>query len=282
MADGDMYHIVGSLAPSRHAVKFIATADQAVLIDAFAVTRVAAGDTQGTFSAWINVPDITGNYGIISVGDTAAIEFLTLRVTAGKLVVELNDATADKFEHTSTDVVIKPHRWHYVAVTQDASSGPLKLYVDGKRVAQTQTLGSDNSLWFAALALTDDGSIGAAEEAGTAAQIREFKGAISNVKYWKVALTDDEINRDYANQAPATLGEVAAVSQLTNWWDFDDDYVDSVAGEDGIAGASLKLVNEYSEFTSRLAFMTGSPVVADNISISVKEEAGHAVIIKAA
>ena len=280
MATTDIYHIVGSLTPSRHAAKFNATADQAVLIDAFAVTRVAAGDTTGTFTAWINVPDITGDYGIISCGDTAAIEFLTLRITAGKLVVELNDATADKFEHTSTNVVITPHRWYHVAVTQDGTTKALKLYVNGKHVAQTVTLASDNSLWFGALALTDDGSIGAAEEAGAAAQIREFKGAISDVKYWTVELTDSQINDDYEGKPPADI--TGTSSDLTNWWDFDDDYVDSVAGEDGTAGASILLMNEYSEFSSRLAFTAGTPVSADNVQIAIKDQEGHATVIKAA
>ena len=280
MADGDMYHIVGSTNPSRHAIKFIATADQALLIDAWAVSRVAAGDTVGTITAWINVPDITGNYGIISAGDTAAIEFLTLRITAGKLVVELNDATADKFEHTSTNVIIKPHQWHHVAITQSADTKAPQLYVDGKKIAQTATLATNNSLWFAALTLTDDASIGAAEEAGTAAQIREFKGAISDVKYWDVTLTPDQIKKDFNEQAPDTITGISG--DLLNWWNMDDDTIDSVSGEDGTAGASLKLTNEYSEFSSRLAFMTGSPVVADDISISVSGSAGHAVVIKAA
>lgn len=281
MAAGDQYHVVGSTKHSRHAVKFIATADEALVIDAWAVARVAAGDANGTISAWINIPDITGDYGIISAGDTAAIEFLTLRVTAGKLVVELNDATADKFEYTSTNVVITPHRWHHVAVTQDGVKP--RLFVDGERVAQTETLGTDPTLWFAALALTDDASIGAAEEAGAPAQIREFKGAISDVKYWEVALTDIEVKKDFQGQAPANLGVVAGVSKLTDWWDMDDDYVNGItAGNNGSAGGSLKLVNAFSEFSSRLAFMTGSPVVADDISISVKDGEGHAWVIKAA
>lgn len=282
MATTDIYHIVGSLTPSRHAAKFIATSDQAVVIDAFAVARVAAGDTTGTFSAWINVPNITGDYGIISCGDTAAIEFLTLRVTAGKLVVELNDATADKFEHTSTNIVIKPHRWYHVAVTQDGTETALKLYVDGKRIPQTQTLGTDNSLWFAALALTDDASIGAAEEAGAAAQIREFKGAISDVKYWTVELTDAEIEQDFLGKAPATLGVVAGASKLTDWWDFEDDYVNSVTpANNGSAGASILLMNKYSQFSSRFAFMAGTPVSADNVTFTTKDGAGHAIVIKA-
>ena len=281
MATTDIYHIVGNLRPSRHAAKFIATADQAVLIDAFAVARVAAGDTTGTFSAWVNVPDITGDYGIISCGDTAAIEFLTLRITAGKLVVELNDATADKFEHTSTNIVITPHRWYHVAVTQDGGIKAPKLYVNGKSVAQTATLATDNSLWFGALTLTDDASIGAAEEAGAAAQIREFKGAISDVKYWTVELTDAQINQDYLGQAPAQITGTSA--DLTDWWDFNDDYVNSVtAANGGTAGASILLMNQYSEFTSRLSFMTGTPVDEDNVQIAIKDQEGHATVIKAA
>ncbi len=280
MATTDIYHIVGSLRPSRHAAKFIATADQAVLIDAFAVTRVAANDTVGTFSAWVNIPDITGDYAIISIGDTAAIEFLTLRVTAGKLVVECNVATADKYEHTSTDVVITPHRWYHVAVTHADDSEPDKLYVDGVRVAQTVTLGTDNSVWINDMDLTDDGSIGAGEEAGAAAQIREFKGAISDVKYWNVTLTDKQVLQDFDGVPPDTITGTAG--QLKNHWDFDDDYIDNVAGEDGTAGASILLVNQYSEFTSRLSFMTGTPVDEDNVQIAIKDQEGHATVIKAA
>ena len=280
MATTDIYHIVGSLRPARHAAKFIATADQAVLIDAFAVTRVAANDTVGTFSAWINIPDDTGDYAIISIGDTAAIEFLTLRVTAGKLVVECNVATADKYEHTSTNVVITPHRWYHVAVTHADDAEPDRLFVDGKRVAQTATLGTDNSVWINDMDLTDDGSIGAGEEAGAAAQIREFKGAISDVKYWNVTLTDDQVFKDFQEQAPDTITGTAG--QLKNWWDFNDDYIDSVAGEDGTAGASILLMNQYSEFTSRLSFMTGTPVDEDNVQIAIKDQEGHATVIKAA
>ena len=279
MADGDQYHIAGNLSPARAAVKLIATADQALLIDAWAVARVAAGDTTGTITAWIMVPDITGDYGIVSAGDTAAIEFLTLRITAGKLVVELNDATADKFEYTSTNIVIEAHRWHHVAVTQDAAKPA--LYVDGKAVALTETLGTTPGLWFAALALTDDASIGAAEEAGAAAQIREFKGAISDVKYWTVALTPAQVDKDYDGKAPDDI--TGTSGELTDWWDMKDDFVNKVtAANGGTAGASLKLVNAYSEFSSRMAFMTGTPVVADDISISVNGGVGHGIVIKAA
>ncbi len=279
MADGDVLIATGNLAPNRYAAKFIATGDQAIVIDAWAVARVAAGDTVGTISAWVNIPDITGDYGIISAGDTAAIEFLTLRVTAGKLVVELNDATADKFEHTSTDVVITPHRWHHVAVTQSADTNAPQLYVDGVHVAQTATLGTDNTLWFAALGLTDDASIGAAEEAGVAAQIREFKGGISDVKYWTVTLTADQILQDFRGQNPAEI--TGTSTDLTDHWDMRDDFVNNItAANNGTAGASIVLVRAYSEFTSRMAFL--GQVSADDIAISMSFSVGHCIITKAA
>ena len=87
MATTDIHHIVGALKPSRSAIKFIATADEAFLIDIFAAARVAANDEAGTFTAWINVPDITGTYGIVSCGDTAAI------VVADLLTISMDDET---------------------------------------------------------------------------------------------------------------------------------------------------------------------------------------------
>ncbi|KKN05650.1 hypothetical protein LCGC14_1085300 [marine sediment metagenome] len=280
MANGDMYHVAGNLSPARAAVKLIATADEALLIDAWAVARVAAGDTEGTITAWINIPDITGDYGIVSAGDTAAVEFITLSVKAGKIRIGINDATALKCDHSTTDVVITAHRWHHIAVTQDATLHAPRIYVDGKLKDLTATDESDNGTWFVDLALIDDASIGAAEEAGAAGQTKEMKGAISDVKYWDVALTESQVDNDYDGKAPDDI--TGTSGDLTNWWDMKDDYIDSVAGENGTAGASLKLTNAYSEFSSRMAFMTGSPVVADDISISVSVGVGHAVIIKAA
>ncbi len=279
MAAGDILVATGSLTPSRNAFKFIATGDQAILIDAFAVARVAAGDTVGTITAWVNIPDITGDYGIWSCGDTAAIEFLTMRITAGKLVVELNDATADKFEHTSTSVIITPHKWHHIAVTQTADAIAPQLYVDGKHVAQTQTLGTDNSLWFAALALTDDGSIGAAEEAGAAAQIRECKGAISDVKYWDVTLSASQVEDDY-NGKPAD-DITGTPGDLTDHWPMIHNADDVVtAANNGVVGASILNISQYSEFTSKVVFL--GQIVADEISITTNERFGHCVIVKAA
>jgi len=278
MADGDILYARGALTPARHALKFIATGDEAALIDEFAVARVAANDTEGTFTAWVNIPDKTGDYAIVSCGDTAAIEFLTLRVTAGKLVIECNDATVDQFEHTSTNIVITPHKWHHVAVTQTATLEAPKLYVDGVKVAQTATLATDNGTWFSDLNLTDDGSIGAGEEAGAAAQIREYKGGISDVKYWTVPLTPAQIKKDYQGQAPDTI--TGTSGDLTDWWEMKD-LTNSVTAANAITlGASILFVNGYSEFTSKMAFL--GAVIDDDITIAMTDKTGLCVVLKAA
>ncbi len=277
MAAGDVLITSGSLTPSRNAFKFIATGDQAILIDAFAVARQVAADAAGTVTAWINVPDITGTYGIWSCGDTAAIEFISLRVEAGKLVAECNDATTDQWEHGSTNVVITPHKWHHVALVQNADLTPPVLYIDGERITEvTATLETDNGTWFLDCQLIDDGSIGADEEAGAAGQIDEFKGGISDVKYWPVELTDDNIREDYKGKPPAGIN-----SNLTDWWPMVHDASNSVtAANNGTAGASILNVPEYSQFTSRYAFL--GAIVADDISISIKDQEGHCTVIKAA
>lgn len=275
MAAGDILALNGSLAPSRTCCKFIGTADQAFLIDAFAVAREAAADTAGTFTAWINLPDITGNYGIVSIGDTAAIEFITLRVVAGKLGGECNAATTLQWEFDSTNVVIKPHKWHHVAMVQDATLNAPKFYLDGELVAMTAADETANDSWVVDCGLLDDGSIGAAEEAGAAGQIRECVGAISDVKYWPTALTPAQIKEDYVGKPPATID-----STLTDWWKMGSLTNEVTAANAGVKGASILYVDAYSEFTSKVAH--SGVVVADDITISTNERLGTCIVVKAA
>ena len=275
MAAGDIDILSGGLHPARQAVKFIGTVDEACLIDVFATARVAANDEAGTFTAWVNIPDIIGDYGIVSCGDTAAIEFITMRITAGKLVGECNDGTVDQWEHTSTNVVITPHKWHHIALVQDATLTAPKLYVDGKAVAQTATLATDNGTWFKDCDLIDNGSIGAAEEAGAAAQIRECKGAISDVKYWPVALTADEVRKDYEGVPPAKIN-----SAITDWWKMYDLTNAVTAGNPIVKGASIKYVSNYNEFCSRFAFE--GALVADDVIMVGNNDIAWAFIINAA
>ena len=276
MAAGDILCLNGSLAPARSAAKFIGTGDEACLIDTHAVARQTAADTAGTYTEWINIPDITGTYGIVSCGDTAAIEFISLRVEAGKITVECNDATVDQFEHTTTNVVITPHKWHHIALVQDATLNAPKIYVDGDLITEmTATLETDNAAWFGQCQLIDDGSIGASEEAGAAGQIDEMIGAISDVKYWNTNLSATEVLRDYQGATPANIN-----SNLTDWWKMEDLTNEVTAANPIVKGASILFVKAYSEFTSKVAH--SGVIVADDISISTNDQLGTCFVVKAA
>ena len=284
MATTDIYHIVGSLSPTRKATRFLGgDVDDGIQIDAFAVTRTAANDTAGTFTAWINVPDITGTYTIIGLGDANVAEYIHFSVEAGKMFAACADAAVMQWDVNSTNIVIKPHQWQHVALVQGgAAQGGPKFYVDGALVARTDTTTTDLAEWITNLDGLDGAHIGAADSiAGLAALTQEFKGAISDVKYWKVALTEAQINDDKNGKPPASI--TGTTTDLTNWWDMDDDYVDSIAGENGTAVGAILLEPAYSEFTSRFGFMPATAaVVADSITLSMTESTGHAIIIKAA
>ena len=65
--------------------------DDYMLADAHAVARVAAGDTVGTYTAWIYRDDVTTEQNILSAGDNNSVtEFLQFRVLAGKIDFRLD------------------------------------------------------------------------------------------------------------------------------------------------------------------------------------------------
>ena len=280
MATTDIYHISGSLAPSKQAVAFLGgDVDDGIQVDAFAVTRTAANDTAGTITAWVNMPDIVGTYTILGLGDANAVEYIHFSVENGKMFAACNDAATMQWDVNSTDVVITPHKWHHVALVQNGVAPT--FYVDGVKVARTDTTTTDLAEWITNLDGLDGAHIGAADSiGGTAALTQEFKGAISDVKYWKVALTAAQILDDFNGKAPASI--TGTTTDLTNRWDLQNNLVDSVAAEDGTAvGAIIR--TSYSEFTSRLKFEPGAAaVVADVLSVGFDQGRGHAILVKAA
>lgn len=279
MAAGDLYHIVGGLK-GRHSVAFLGgNVDDYVQVDAFAVARVAANDTVGTFSAWINVPDVTGTYTIIGCGDKNVVEFLEINVEAGLLTARCTDATVAQFVTQADAICIKPHRWHHIVAVQAADGLGVRFYVDGSLIASTNDTATDVNEWFNNCDGIDSARIGAANKAGDDSVTQEYKGAISDLKYWNKALTAAEVLKDMRGEALSDDG-----TYLQSHWDFDGDYVDSGLGADnGTAVGDVILENCYSEFTSRLRnTLAAAPVVADSITCFSFDGTGHAIVVKAA
>ncbi len=280
MATTDIYQIGGGLK-GRKAVAFLGgNVDDGVQIDAFMAARVAANDTVGTFTAWVNVPDKTGTYCILGGGDANAVDYFYLAVVAGEIQAKCARAGPNvAWDLITVGASLSPHEWHHIALVQNATKP--KIYVDGveysvSKGTLTETDVTEPTYWFDTLANIDGGHIGAADSiAGDAALTLEFKGGISDVKYWNVALTDSQILDD-------TL-EVNNTTSLISHWDFKDDYIDSVSAHNGTAVGDIILTSNYSEFTSRFRYEpAAAAVVADKVVFTADGGTGYAVIIKAA
>lgn len=279
MATTDIFHISAPIVPARRAVRMLGgNVDDYVQVNAHAAARVAANDAVGTYSAWINFPNLTATGTIIGNGDDSAVEFLEVLVEAGKISVRITDATTAQLVFTTTNIVVTPHKWMHLAIVQGNDGIGPKFYINGVReYAITKTTATDVNSWFAELDGIDTARIGASNKAGDASVTNEFTGAISDLKYWSAALTDAQVFNDYNG--------VVNTTSLQEHWDFDDDYVSSVGdATTGTATGAIVLIPNYSEFSSRIGFQNSltAPVVADVVVLGVSELKGHAIIIKAA
>ena len=278
MATTDQYTIRGSLYPVRSAARFVGgDSDDVINADAAGVAREAAEDSSGTFTAWIMIPNVTETAcSICAFGDTDADEFIDFAVKAGLLTLTISDGGVDQVTAQEDAIGLTPHRWHHVAVVQEASGEGPRFYIDGVKRAATNDVTTDVDEWINdQLGGIDNFTIGALS--ASAAVTQEFKGYISDVKYRNKALTQAEIVEDMNG---ATLSDDG--TYLQNHWDFKDDYKDNGLGaDDGTATGDIILC-QASEFDSRLTFATGIPVVADKILIALTDNMGLAYVCQAA
>ena len=279
MTAGDTYHIVGGLK-GRRAVAFLGGAtDDGIQIDSFAAARVLANDTVGTFTAWFNVGETASEIAILGCGDANAVECFYVAQEAGEIHLYAIDGVDVSFDMVTIGAGIEAHVWNHVAIVQDGVKP--KIYVNGVEFSKvkgtlTETDVTEPTLWFDFWSLIDGGHIGCADSvAGGGALTLEFKGAISDVKYWNAALTDAQVLDDSK--------EIPYTTDLIAHWDMNGDYVDSVGGEDGTSVGDNILNGTYSEFTSRWRYSPAAPVLlADEFTSFADDGTGYAIIVKAA
>lgn len=280
MATTDLYTVVGSLSPTRHALRFLGgDVDDGVQVDALAAAIVAGNHTKGTISAWINVPDDTGTYCIFGAGDADAVEYVYFAVVAGKLQFKIVDGGATRVQIDTTNRVIPIHTWTHVTLVQDGSRP--YFYVNGQLVAMTDTTMTEPGQWFDDTDGIDGAHIGAADSiAGGALLTLEFKGYISDVKVWSgtastAALTADQVYQDYQG--------VSNTTSLLAHYKFDGDVLNR-ANEGTYNGTIVGalIYCDANEFTSRLTFGCGTPVTADNICMMAQNGQGMALVVQQA
>ena len=275
MTAGDVHYVSGSLL-GRKAFAFPHTvSDDHIQVDAAAVALVAANNATGTWTAWINMPNLTGTFTIIGAGDNSLVEFIELNVEAGLLTMRATDGATPQFVTQADQIDFKAHRWYHVAVTQRAGGDGVELFVDGQLINRTNDTATDLNSWFEETDNIDTMRIGAANKVGDASITNDFLGAISDVKIWDVPLTPAQVIDDWNG--------VTNTTNLHNHWDMDDDLVDQGSGLDNgtDTGTDGILTNNYSEFTSRLKYIEVLPLAAE-LNITSDGGIGYAVYIDAA
>jgi len=277
MATTDRYTIAGSLLPMRNCMRFLGgNVDDGVTINGLAAAAVAADHTHGTISAWIMIPDLTGTYSIVSMGDNdSANEYLEFTAITGKLKFKVVDGGVTRVDVSTTSVVLQPHKWYHVALVQNAIRP--QMYVNGEKQALTYTTSTEVTQWLDDTDGIDNAAIGALYSNN--AYTQEFAGYISDVKIWSgitavSALSREEIIKDMTSTpAAAPMGH----------YKFNGDVLDKSSGTayNGTIVGDL-IYCQGCEFTSRLTFGVTTPVVADKILITCTDGMGLALVIKAA
>jgi len=279
MATTDLHFVADALHPVKKGVRFLGgNVDDQIEVNAAAIAGTTAAYTNGTISAWVMIPDITGTYAIFGVGDASVDDNMTFQILAGKLSMQITDGAAVDLLVTSTNVVLNPHQWHHVAVVQNGTRPT--LYVDGVAVAMTDTTATDLTSWWDQMTTLDSGSIGAAEEGGAGALTNEFKGYIHKVKHWgstdsTASLTAAEVLQDFE-------GTTVQSAALVNSWDLEFDLVDDGSGADDGTVVGDLIFSDANPFASRLTFLETVPLAADNVMMAADGGIGFAYSILAA
>jgi hypothetical protein len=241
---GDAALVSGNCSDSRKAAVFTGgNTDDSYSTNALAV-ECCATDTVGTITAWINTGDITSTGAIIEFNDANVVEFLDFKVVAGKVSAAMTDATVARWATATTNVVLTAHKWHHVALVQDGDFP--KIYVDGVKQAQTDSVTTALTEWCGLLDGVDVGFIGASSIGGAGAIGEEFVGGISDVKVYSTALTAAQILDDYKGTHLAT--------GCRAWYKMDD-LLDSATGAGTYsltANSDVYMTPTYNEFISRV------------------------------
>lgn len=121
-----------------------------------------ASTTKGYWGAWVKLDDaIPVNYPtMISFGDTNANEYILWYVepATGKLIASARNAAEIKWTLKTNAVALSNGIYAYLALIQDGVS-PI-LLINGVEVAQTFSVSTDKTAWFADLTGLDNGTVG--------------------------------------------------------------------------------------------------------------------------
>jgi hypothetical protein len=143
--------------------------------------------------------------------------------TSGFLCFSIDDdATWSPDDSACSTTDVYDATWHHL-VAQKTGTTEIRLYLDGKSIASKTTLTATGSL-------ANSGTLYVGDDDGDSTN--SFNGAIDELKFYRSALTQDQVNLDYNAGAALNFGSTASVesSQLTDgtgnapigFWNFDE------------------------------------------------------------
>jgi len=233
-------------------------ADDYAEVDAFTVAQVAANDTLGTFTAWVNLDDYEdGDYVIFSSGDANVVEYISFGIQEGAIIAKCVVATVTQWEVMSEDDTLTGNGgWHHIAVVQNGTR-PI-FYHNGEAVEMTDTTATDLTAWYDQLTGGDVGAIGLLNMNAT--QTLDTKGGISDVKYFDTDLTATKIVAEYNGNGitSATTSSGSPTNLIAHWVPASTGYSDDINDYEATYTNTAYYDSQYSELTKQASLMYGA------------------------
>ena len=131
-----------------------------------------------TMLCWVYLETLNVSGPLFSFNNPAQ-SGIHLRIKSGKLRVRFKEGT-----HSTTDLPLEPKKWHYVGSSYDHETGKASLWLNGTEVKE-RDIGTSIILDTGHI-----GRMGASAKPGG----QRFKGRITAMQVYNVALTTEQIN----------------------------------------------------------------------------------------
>jgi fibronectin type 3 domain-containing protein len=213
---------------------------------------VATLGTTSTLAAWIKTTQVGSNVhseapaitGVDQAGTTSDINWGTLNA-AGQIGIFVGDAGG-----VYSTAAINNGQWHQVAITRDATTGQVQLFIDGVlNSSGTLAAGTKAAQFYLIGALTDRNS------AGYVTGANYFNGQLDDVQIYNYVLSAGEISEIGQIPSPPSALSVSAVpdsgSMLQLSWTNTSAVAQNVAVErkTGAAGTFEQIATLYGTET---------------------------------
>lgn len=215
---------------------------------------IYTGTGDFTYEAWVNSSNVGSRQEIISIGNAALAQSSFFHInTSGQLQF---DSYAD-FGPSSAQV-IADGAWHHTAVTYEASTQTVTLYVDGDAVA-SQAMANPINI------VTGTGAvIGRQSDLNTSF----FDGSIDDVRIWNETLTPTDIETRFDQQLKGDESGLQAYFRFDETGTIITDHSANSNSATIIGGNIVNSLGRALEFDGTTTFIDAGRGAGDSLAIA--------------